>query len=70
MISASSSEHLVEFARIIPEDSAAERALDLVYDDDNMSPYHRSFIQVERITKPEDSNSDYSASERRKTPDR
>ncbi|KAL9608564.1 MAG: hypothetical protein Q9167_006610 [Letrouitia subvulpina] len=56
------------FATIIPEGSDAERALDLVVDDPDLCQYHRSFITVQRKTRPGVSGSDVSESERHVTP--
>ncbi|KAL8991361.1 MAG: hypothetical protein Q9177_000202 [Variospora cf. flavescens] len=53
-----------EFARIIPEGSEAETALDIVCDG-AVDDHHSSFIRVERRTRVEDSGSELSASERR-----
>ncbi|KAL8698911.1 MAG: hypothetical protein Q9201_006311 [Fulgogasparrea decipioides] len=65
---ASGSEDFEEFARITPEGTEAEEALDLVYADDNLHEYHRSFIQVEKRTRPKDSSSELSSSGRRTPP--
>lgn len=61
-------ENFEEFARIIPDGTEAESALDLVCDG-KVDAHHSCFIRVERKTRPEDSGSEVSASERRSSPD-
>ncbi|KAL8828632.1 MAG: hypothetical protein Q9170_006520 [Blastenia crenularia] len=51
-----------EFAKIFPQGEEAEKALDRVYDDPNLSDHHRAFIRVERKQRAEDSGSDNSSS--------
>lgn len=57
-----------EFARIIPDGTEAEQALDLVCDG-RVDDHHSWFIRVERGTRPEDSGSEVSVSERNSSPD-
>ncbi|KAL8979044.1 MAG: hypothetical protein Q9177_006241 [Variospora cf. flavescens] len=47
-----------DFATIIPQGQEAEDALDLVYDHKGLSDHHRSFIHVERLPRPRDSDSE------------
>ncbi|KAL9045089.1 MAG: hypothetical protein Q9214_001827 [Letrouitia sp. 1 TL-2023] len=56
------------FATIVPQGSDAERALDLVVDDPKLHHRHRSFISVQRATRPAESGSDLSESEKYNTP--
>ncbi len=62
------SEGINEFARIYPQGLEAEEALDLVFDDENLSQYHRSFIHVERKSRLEDSESEQSTTARYTSP--
>ncbi|KAI4280838.1 MAG: hypothetical protein L6R35_005815 [Caloplaca aegaea] len=47
-----------DFATIIPQGQEAEDALDLVYDHKGLSDHHRSFLRVERLPRPRDSDSE------------
>ena len=62
-------ENYYQFARIIPEGSDAERALDQVYNDTKLSDYHNDYIHVERRTKNTDSSSENSGSDQRPSPE-
>ncbi|KAL8904076.1 MAG: hypothetical protein Q9207_003503 [Kuettlingeria erythrocarpa] len=63
--SANSSDTFDEFAWLYPEGSEAEEALDLVYDHKELSQHHRSFIHVERRTRPEDLEDEHSSTDTR-----
>lgn len=68
MSMASAGEDIEEFARIVPDGSEAENALDIVCNGD-VDDHHSWFIRVERRTRPEDSGSELSGSKRRSSPD-
>ncbi|KAI4203330.1 MAG: hypothetical protein LQ346_001801 [Caloplaca aetnensis] len=57
MTSAGNDTHWSEFAKIIPHNQEAKDALDTVYDYKSLSQLHRSFLRVERIPRPQDSDS-------------
>ncbi|KAL9634589.1 MAG: hypothetical protein Q9204_002936 [Flavoplaca sp. TL-2023a] len=63
-VCATSADTIDEFARIYPKGFEAEEALSLVFDDENLSPHHRSFIHVVRRTRSEDSESETGMIER------
>ncbi|KAL8651607.1 MAG: hypothetical protein Q9210_003160 [Variospora velana] len=46
------------FATIVSQGQEAEDALDLVYDHEGLSDHHRSFLRVERLLRPRDSDSE------------
>lgn len=68
MISPSAHDKHWEFARIHPQGSDAEVALDQVADDQELSHHHRAFIHVERKQPPEGFESDPETSERPVSP--
>ncbi|KAL8697993.1 MAG: hypothetical protein Q9201_006811 [Fulgogasparrea decipioides] len=57
------SDETFEFADITPQDSHAERALDLLWDSPDLADHHRSLIRVHRRTRPPDSGSELSDAE-------
>ena len=56
------------FARLIPQGTEAENALDTLFNHSDLHDYHRSFISVERRSRPAESGSELSESEKRTSP--
>ncbi|KAL8993939.1 MAG: hypothetical protein Q9188_007200 [Gyalolechia gomerana] len=57
-MASSSNSCLEEFARLYPNGSDAENALDLVWESKELDQHHRQFITVEPRTEPADSSGD------------